>query len=177
MKQRKLVVGLLVMLAVAVSTFTFAFWAASITGNNNVASQTVVIGAGEAVTTTVSLNADSQTAGQLVPSGRADNSSSATPVESVVIVYTVSLIEDQDNNSYDGQNAVLAVSYSNVLIGGVSDNAALVQIALSYTATVAVDGTQTVSITVTLLEPTQAQYAAIYGQDITFDLTFTATFA
>lgn len=178
MKNRKLVVGLLVMLAVVMSTLTFAYWASGISGDDDVASQTITVGTGEAVTTTVVLSKDSQTSGVLVPAGRADNSVEGTAVESVVIQYTVTLDEDQDNNTFDGDEATLSVAYSNLLVDGVADTYDLVNISLSYTATIAVDGTQTVTITVTLDEPAnQTEYDAVAGLDITFDLTFTASFA
>ena len=172
--KRKLVIGLLITLAVLISGFTFAYWASGITGDNEVAHNTVSIGVGEAVTTTVTL-ANSQTAGQLVPAGKAGDSSSATPVDAVVIVYTVTLDEDGDNNSFDGAIATLSVVASDIKVNDVENPYDLVNIALSYTATVAVDGTQTVTVTVTLGEPADAtEYAAVAGKDITFDLTFTA---
>jgi hypothetical protein len=177
MKQKKLVVGLLVMLAVVMSTLTFAYWSAGLTvDDNDLASNTVAIGVGEAVTTSVTLAADSQTSGTLVPVGRADDSSSATPVEAVVIEFTVSLDNNEENDSFAGTEAVLAVAASNIKIDNSTTNASLVGIALSYTATINVDGTQSVTVTVTLTEPTtQAIYSAIAGKDITFDLTFTAS--
>ena len=51
--KRKLVIGLLITLAVLISGFTFAYWASGITGDNEVATGTITIGSGEAVTTTV----------------------------------------------------------------------------------------------------------------------------
>jgi hypothetical protein len=55
MRQRKLVIGLLVMLALVVSSFTYAYWASSVTGNTDDATASVTIGSGNAVTTTVSV--------------------------------------------------------------------------------------------------------------------------
>ncbi len=88
MKSRKLVVGLLVMLAVAMSTLTFAYWAGSISGDSDVANESITIGTGKDVTTSVSLGS-SATSGVLVPSGRAADSNEANAVESYVITYTV----------------------------------------------------------------------------------------
>ncbi|MCD4827408.1 MAG: hypothetical protein K8Q99_06515 [Acholeplasmataceae bacterium] len=174
MKQRKLVIGLLVMLAVAVSGFTFAFWAGSLSGDDVVASNSVTIGTGEAVTTEVTFGA-SQGAGTLVPSGRADDSV-AGAVESVVFSFVVTWAEAA-NGSYNGNVGTLASVVSNVQINGATTNAGLVNPVVGGDTTVVLNGaTATVTVTVTLTEPaTQEIYNAIVGQAITFDVTFTVT--
>ncbi len=177
MKSRKLVVGLLVMLAVAMSTLTFAYWAGSISGDSDVANESITIGTGKDVTTSVSLGS-SATSGVLVPSGRAADSNEANAVESYVITYTVDLA-DADNGSYDGTSATLDVTYDNVLIGGSATYADSVNIVVGGATAVTVNGSSvTVTITVTLDEPANAtEYAAVAGAAITFDVTFAASFA
>jgi len=66
MKSRKLGIALLLMLALVVTSGTFAYWASSVTGNADTASATVTIGTGNAVTTTVVV-AGSDDTSALVP--------------------------------------------------------------------------------------------------------------
>lgn len=178
MKQRKLVIGLLVMLAVAVSGFTFAFWGGSLSGDDLVESNTVTIGTGESVTTEVTLSgAASQTAGTLVPSGRADDSI-GTPVESVVFTFNILWADTVGNDSFDGAVADLATVASNVVISGSgAGNEGLIVLVESADTTVTLNGASVqVTVTATLTEPaTEAIYNDIIGQDITFDVTFTVT--
>ncbi len=179
MKQRKLVVGLLVMLAVAVSTFTFAYWN-SIDLDSEVASNTVTIGQGRTATVVASL--DSQDSGTLVPSGFAASSVSANPVEEIVFTFLV----DWSDDLYDLGSADL-----NVLIDNVSNATAATYLnfeikvgAAAYTESSNLDtvdalteGTQlTILVKVTLDEPAdQTDYDAIKNAAITFDVTFTAS--
>jgi len=174
MKQRKLVIGLLVILAVAVSGFTFAFWAGSLTGNNAVESNTINIGTGEAVTTEVVLSA-SQDTGVLVPAGRADDSVEANAVEQVVFSFVVDWNDTVSNDSFDGDLGNIAVVVDNVQINGSTTNAGLVNTVVGGATTVALNGaTATVTVTVTLTEPAdQTTYNAVAGQPITFDVTIT----
>jgi hypothetical protein len=67
MRQKKLVIGLLVMLALAVSGFTYAYWAGTITGNNDTAVGTITIGEGGTVSTTVSVDNLGLNSAGLVP--------------------------------------------------------------------------------------------------------------
>ena len=70
MKSRKLGIGLLLMLAIVVTTGTFAYWASSVSGNSADVSKTVTIGQGGVVTTTVTLGATTGSGADLVPDGR-----------------------------------------------------------------------------------------------------------
>jgi hypothetical protein len=102
MKQRKLVIGLLVMLAVAVSGFTFAFWATGLDGDSlEIETNTVEIGSAQQATTTVSVTPDSIGDVILVPANRIDDSqapaSGFTLVESVSFTFDVSWNEDVDS--------------------------------------------------------------------------------
>lgn len=177
MKKRNLVIGLLIMLSVIVSGFTFAFWAGSLTGNNaSVNSNTVTIGTGEAVTTEVVLGA-SQDTGVLVPAGRADDSVEGNAVEVVVFTFTVDWNDTVSNDSYDGQVGNLVAVVSNVQIGGSTTHAGLVNPVVGGATTVTLNGAVVqVTVTVTLTEPaTQAIYNDIFGKQITFNVTFTVT--
>jgi len=171
MKSKKLAIGLLVMLALVVTTGTFAFWASGISGNNNSATGTVNVGTGEAVTTTVNVSA--QSGGVLVPSGRATTGQ----VETVTLTFPVTWVEDGTNNSFDGNSATLAASISNIQINGSATYASLVNTSISNPGSITLDGSAVnVEITVTLTEPSnQTEYDAVAGQAITFDVTFTVT--
>jgi hypothetical protein len=176
MKQRKLVIGLLVILAVAVSGFTFAFWAGSLSGDDAVESNTVTIGTGEAVTTQVTLGA-SQDTGVLVPAGRADDSVEGNAVEVVVFSFVVDWNDTVSNDSFDGDLGSIGVVVDNIEINGSTTNAGLVNTLVGGATEVELNGaTATVTVTVTLTEPAdQATYNAVAGQPITFDVTITVT--
>ncbi|HOI85914.1 MAG TPA: hypothetical protein PLP48_07550 [Acholeplasmataceae bacterium] len=186
MKKRGLVISLLVLLAVITSGFTYAFWAASVSGASDTAVGTVEIGEGNAVTTSVTVG-DETSAGQLVPVGRAA-SSQGTPVEYVILQFEVNWAAS--GTAADGATGTLAVTIDEVKIAGSTTNAGLVvtayQIGGSVTgSTLNADGnnaitvngsTVTVFVKVTLTEPTsQAQYNAINGEDITFNVNFVIT--
>ncbi|MFO7969543.1 MAG: hypothetical protein R6U15_05520, partial [Candidatus Izemoplasmatales bacterium] len=54
MKSRKLTIGLLLLVAFVFTTGTFAYWASSVEGDTQSQTETVSIGEGNAVTSTVS---------------------------------------------------------------------------------------------------------------------------
>jgi len=127
-------------------------------------SQTISVGQG--VTLTVTADATAPEGSYLVPVGAVLKTND---VNEIVLTYNVKL--DQE-----AQSALdLTVTASNVLIGGLSDNASLVNISIVQAASTVNNTDVLVTITVTLTEPaTEAIYNAIINQDITFDLTFTA---
>ena len=178
MKQRKLVIGLLVILAVAVSGFTFAFWAGSISVTQaGVESMNITIGEGEAVTTSVVIGGGANT-DVLVPTGRVNDSANPeSSSDSIELSFTVTWA-GTENNTYDGQEGTLLAEVSNIAIGGSgSAHSSLVGTLVGGDVTVIYNGTEaTVTVTVTLAEPgTQAIYNDIIGEAITFDVTFTVT--
>lgn len=87
MKKRGLVIGLLVMLAVITSGFTYAFWAGQVqTPINGTVNGVINVGEGNNVTTTVALTGDAFTGGELVPAGF-DNDGGE--VDEVILTFTV----------------------------------------------------------------------------------------
>lgn len=176
MKQRKLVIGLLIILAVAVSGFTFAFWAGTLTGDDVVASNTVTIGTAEAVTTEVTYTPGGG-AGSLVPAGRVENSVEADATASVVFTFTVIWADTVTNDSYDGQEEDLDITISPILIDGVAQPAGLISATPSGDVLISLnDGSANVTVTVVFdREPTQAEYDIIAGGEITFNVTFNVT--
>lgn len=177
MKQKKLVLSLLVMLAFLVSGFTYAFWASGVTGNtvNNVA-QTVQVGTGEAVTTTVALGTISGQLGtgvQLVPNGMAGTD----PLKADTLTLSIPVTWTEDAN--DEANAAGTTGTLSVAIISVLDGANNVSSHFTITLPadhvgIALGTTVNVSITITLNEPaTQALYAAIANKNVSFIFSFT----
>jgi hypothetical protein len=183
MKQRKLVIGLLVMLAVAVSGFTFAFWASSVSVTDDTESTTINIGEGQAVTTTVVANPDVTNGKALVPSGRVVDSN--TESDSIVITFEVAWTET--GTAVDGIAGTLSYTLGDIEVADDSNgtNAVVnpndlvnVDVVLTDGAAIGVnDGnTYTVTVTITLDEPAdQNEYNSVAGQVILFDLTFEIT--
>ncbi len=186
MKKRGLVLGLLIMLAVVVSGFTYAFWASSVTGNNSNATGTITIGEGNAVATTVVVG--NQTgAGPLVPVGLVSVSPEGS-VDYVILQFSVTWTSASAlANGYQG---TLGFNPSNVLIDDADTNAGLVTITYQIGGTVtggtlngdgstqilADGGAVTIFVKVTLGTPaTQAVYNQVAGKNITFTGTFTVT--
>lgn len=178
---RKLVIGLLVMLSVVVTSFTYAYWA-NIDYTVEQDANTVVIGEGRTVSVGVSVG---NTGGQLVPNGETANSITANPVEYVMFTFTVSLVDDKSGL----QSGTLAATVNNVLIGGSAVNAGLVVTAQQIGGTVTggtfngggsttiTEGTSLlVYVKVTLTAPgSEAIYDVIINQNITFDVDFVVT--
>ena len=80
MKNRGLIIGTLVLFAFVVTSATFAFWAASVTGAEDTATGTVTIGEGDTVTTEVNV-ADVTDTGPLVPVGQTGITSTAIELD------------------------------------------------------------------------------------------------
>ncbi len=168
MRQKKLVIGLLVMLALVVSSFTYAYWS-SVDLNDTVASTTVTIGEGRTATVTAALTASGS--GTLVPSGEVANSVSTSPVTSLQYTFTV----DWADNGYTGLGGTVAIVVDNVS-NATADS--LLNFAISpVTGSAITEGTQlVVTITVTLTAPANVtEYNAIINEAVTFDVTFTVT--
>ncbi|AUD65669.1 hypothetical protein BK011_08225 [Tenericutes bacterium MZ-XQ] len=188
MKQRKLVIGLLVMLAVAVSGFTFAFWAGAVSDATASADETITIGSGQDVTTTVTLGEGAGNANNinniLVPAGRISDSTPAGQGETLVtqVVYTYNVDWDEAGTAADGFEGTLSVVESNVFIdgavvswddNGTPNNYVNVAISLASTSISVNGGSVEVTVTVTIDEPVDANdYDLVANGVITFNLTF-----
>ncbi|TNF08529.1 MAG: hypothetical protein EP317_02985 [Bacillota bacterium] len=187
MKQRKLVIGLLVMLAVLASGFTYAFWAGTIgepvQGTDSV---TVAIGEGNSVTTQFDLSAATVSAGTtLVPSGMANDAGEVTS-------FTISFDVIWENAALSGSSLTgstttgdldfdftvevldslgnpVTVSGAAALVVVTPDGGNATSITLNASAI-------TLTVTVTLTEPINvAQYNDIKNGDIVIDFTFDVT--
>lgn len=140
----------------------FAYWDSLQVTNSE---STITVGEGQSITETIDLSA--VTGKTLVP---ATAVLGADDVASAEFTYTVTAAKQTS------ADLTLTAVYSNVLIGGDGTYASLVHVSISYDAqTLNADDDVIVTITVTLDEPADSTaYAAVAGQDITFDMTFTA---
>jgi hypothetical protein len=170
MKSKKLVVSLLVMLAVVMSTLTFAYWATGISGNSDVASNTIQIGSGDAVTTTVAVSDSASSALDLVPVGREE---SGTSVSS--ITYTFDVVWAGTSSASDTAGATGDLSAAIVLSGADASELALFTVSTYTGASVTYGDTTQVTVTVTFTnEPAdQAQYNLIANAELNLSVTFT----
>ena len=170
MKQRKLVIGLLVILAVAVSGFTFAFWASGITGNQDVESNNIQIGTGETVTTTVVVSGSASSTLDLVPVGRDD--AGVTSVSSINFTFDVEWAGA--SNATDAAGATGTLNITPVLSGAGASELALFTVTAASTQSVTYGSTTPVSITVEFTnEPADsAQYDLIANALLNLQVTF-----
>jgi hypothetical protein len=188
MKQRKLVIGLLVMLAVAVSGFTFAFWAGSVT-ITQAADETniITIGEGNTAATTVVIS-ENNTLGTLVPVGKTGDSVGTT-VDSILLTFTVDWNSDTAELLAEGAEGALAanVTFTTnpgslvktvVRIGGteptITTSGATKNLSGTDLTDIVADGdTINVYVLVYMLEPAnQQEYADIAGTNVEFDIDF-----
>ncbi len=171
MKQRKLVVGLLIMVAVAVSTFTFAYWQNSIANDGTgTASGTITIGEGSDVAVETSVIVDNETgAGTLVPVGYAVEGTSVDNLD-----LTFSVLWEGTALDVDGDTGELAVSVGTVKIDG-NDVSGLFTISVaSGNGDITAGTAQDVVVHVIFAnEPAnQAAYEAIANGSLVISFTF-----
>jgi hypothetical protein len=186
MRQKSLVIGLLVVLAFLVSGFTYAYWATSVTGNNDTAVGTITVGEGNTVATTVVVGNETS-AGPLVPVGLVGISGPGS-VDYVILSFSV----DWNSTGEYGEGTIGALGFvrSNTLIDGSAANIGLLTITYQIGGTVTgstlngdgsteiiADGSPvTVYVKITMSEPASlAVYNAVANKDITFTGTFTVT--
>jgi hypothetical protein len=165
MKSKKLAIGLLVMLALVVTTGTFAFWASGVTGSNDSATGTVTIGTGDAVTTTVTVGNETST-GPLVPVGFEGGSD----VNNVDLIFEI----DWDGTGAEGATGTLVVTVDSIEVGG-TDYSGLFTVDVSSQPSITA-GTlfdYTVNVEFTNEPADQAEYDAVAGNDVVVTLTFT----
>ncbi|PKK93822.1 MAG: hypothetical protein CVV61_02715 [Tenericutes bacterium HGW-Tenericutes-6] len=182
MKKRGLIIGLLIMLALVTSGFTYAFWAGSITGGNQDVAGTVTIGEGGNTTVTVTAPALSEV--DLVPETvNAANSY-------VVLTFPVAWTENvADTASASGLlNAALVTNSFVIFVFNGTDwvNSGLTHVEIDAmfdvvvtangtNAAISVDGAAVnVEVTVTFKnEPAdQATYDLVAKGRFTFDINF-----
>lgn len=184
MRQKKLVITLLVLLAFVVSGFTYAYWASSIVGDSESDAVSINIGTGSTVNTTVSFGGGTHTGTDaLVPVGYEDTNK----VSYKLLTYTVTW------NAEDGAAgalSTLAVGISELEVNELEDTYGKVQVSwqiggfapVVFTSNLANTGATsiangaslTVYVLVRLQEPENVtQYDFYASQEITFSVDFT----
>lgn len=187
MKQRKLVIGLLITLVVLVSGFTYAFWAGTVgeplQGDDSV---TINIGEGNSVSTQFNLSAASVSTGTtLVPSGMAND---AGEVTSFTISFDVAWVNQTLSGSsltgstttgdldFDFTVTVLDSLGDPVTVSGAAALVVVTPAGGNATSITLNASAITLSVTVTLTEPANvAQYNDIVNGEIVIDFTFDVT--
>ena len=178
MKSKKLGILLLLVLALTVTTGTFAYWASSVTGDADSATASVTIGQGGTQTTTVTLGTGATTGSGLVPTayGTAGTDDTAT------FNYTVDWDADAvaDANAGTGFAGTLAVTFSNKSLGTLT--ATEIDNMFTFTVTsgdgaIPEGGSNAVVITVVFAnEPAnETIYNQVANGTLSFDITFTVT--
>jgi len=192
MKSKKLVIGLLMLLALVFTTGTFAYWANSVNVTNDTATGTVTIGSGGTAEAAVTVGNQTD-AGTLVPYGRAGTGD----VEYVLLTFVVSYDETTAllggegtgtlsavvSNEAINANTTLGTSYviTDVQVGGatptVTDSGTDYSLSGTPDTSITIDGADVnVYILVELGEPTSStDYNAVAGYNITFTVTFDVT--
>jgi hypothetical protein len=168
LKRKNLVLALLVLFALAVTGTSYAYWAASVAVEDNEQNETINIGTGQAVTTTVAVTGGDYDGKDLVPAGRVNSS---TETASIVLTYEVDWTET--GTAVDGIAGTLSAVASNKQ--GDTNDLVNISVVLTDGSAIAVNdaGTYTVTVTITMTEPAdKAEYDAIANATITFDLTF-----
>ena len=156
MKKRGLVIGLLVMLAVITSGFTYAFWASSIAGADQDVPGTVTIGEGGATTVAVSFEGASQS--DLVPTAYAGE-------DTAVLTFDVEWTEDLAETA--GGAGTLAVSIESYTLGTLDETQIDAMFSITVTTgngdAISVEG-GVVEVTITIVFHTEPANQTIYTQ-------------
>ncbi|MDC0558993.1 hypothetical protein OAO42_01125 [Candidatus Izimaplasma bacterium] len=111
---RKRVIALLIMLAVVVTSGTFAYWASYVEGTSTEAVGTLEVGSGDVVETRFDLSNDYNSGGLLVPVDQAVNSNVGA-VEAIDLSFDVKWVEDEATTQMLGVDSVGQITIEHVL--------------------------------------------------------------
>ena len=177
MKSRKLGIGLLLMLAVVVTTGTFAYWTAGLAADDAInPNVTVTIGAGDSTASIITLTAFTANSGSaLIPTGQGVDGTDDTAT------WTIPIEWDEDTTSdYTGAVGDLTIAVTYAISGAGITPARLdelfteaVGLATVTEGAVAADAVVTIVFAVEPLN--QAEYDAITTGTLTVTITFTVT--
>lgn len=112
---RKRIIALLIMLAVVVTSGTFAYWANYVEGTSNVATGTLEVGSGDVVETRFDLSNDLNSGGLLVPVGQAVNSNTGA-VEAIDLSFDVKWVEDEATTQMLGVESVGQITIDDTVV-------------------------------------------------------------
>ena len=173
MKSRKLRIGLLLLLALVVTTGSFAYWASSVAGDSDVVAASVTIGTGNAVTTTITV-ADLADTSALIPTAYGVAGTDDTAILTLPVAW------DADLGGADGSIGTLSVVLDSYTLGTLTEAQidAMFSITITSGTGSITEGTpQDVVITIVFgTEPTtQAIYSQVANGTLALSLTFTIT--
>lgn len=169
-KSRKLGIGLLLLLAMVVTTGSFAYWASGVTGDSDAVSATVTIGSGEALTTTITVADLSSTLG-LVPTDYVGG----TDVDRVV--FTSSVLWEEDTTGASGITGDLTVDLDSFTLGNLDES--VIDDMFSITVTSGPGNiTEGIAkdVVITIIFHTEPDTEAIYDQVANGTLAMTFTY-
>ncbi len=175
MRSKKLVIGLLMLLALVFTTGTFAYWAGYAGVGVTTSSTSVTIGSADDTPSTVTVTAQSNSVGNLVPVNQVGSGQTS----SVELTFPVSWAVD--GTEYAGISGDLAVTFGNYEIGTLigADVTDMFTITWDSTPATLTEGAAAVDVVVTIeftTEPAdKATYDKVAGGRLTFDVTFTVT--
>lgn len=159
-KKRNLIVSLLLVLSLAFTAATYAYWSSTVNVTQAPDSaENIEVGVGESASTTV-LVTPTEDNGVLVPSGKAQG----TQVEE--LTYTFEVIWEATDVDASGALGTLSVV--------ASANHALFNVSTVYDSNIVAGGSAVlVTVTVTLTEPAnQIEYDEVAGNNFTLTVTF-----
>jgi predicted ribosomally synthesized peptide with SipW-like signal peptide len=178
MKSRKLGIALLVMLAFVVTSGTFAYWASSVQGDTQQQiGQSVTIGTGNEVTTTVSFGALSSQGRTLIPATYANGTSTFSST-----TFTFPVEWDADSGEAgSGFLGDLVVTLSDPTLTGGTLTLAQINAMFTFQVTTApatlTEGAAPVDVIVTVTFANEPATEAIYNEIESGTLSFNVTFA
>ncbi|MFW6319750.1 MAG: hypothetical protein ACOC1L_06145 [Bacillota bacterium] len=170
-KSKKTIIGALLLLALVVTSASFAFWASSVDGSNDSATGTVTIGEGETVSTTVTV-ADVGADGTLVPSGYEDDS---TTFDNEDKEFTV----NWTGTGAEGATGTLNVSYSGLSLGSLTqaeiEDMFTIDVSATPSITAGTPLTYTVNVEFTNEPANQSIYDEVANGTLVITLDFSVT--
>ena len=175
MKSRKLGIGLLLLLAVVVTTGTFAYWTSGLAADSAVnADVTVSIGSADATSSTVTLTAfTANTGSALIPSGQGNDGTDDTATWTIPIEWA-------EDTTSDFSGATGDLTYTIVYaMTGFTDTELKVLFSDSIDVTTITEGAAAADVVITVVfdtEPTdQTEYDLIESGTLTITITWTVT--
>jgi hypothetical protein len=176
MKRTKYGIGLLVMLALVVTSGTFAYWASTLGGTSDTTSGTVTIGAGAEEASTITLGAVTPTGSALIPTGQGVDGTDDTATFSVPVAWA-----QTTGTEFSGATGTLVVTVAYSMTGNAYTSAELdAMFSFSVTGDGAItEGAAASAVVVTVVFDTepldQTIYEAVINETLTVDITYTVT--
>lgn len=162
-KKLFLALTLIIISALAATSISYAFWLSAVnTPTDKDGSISVTIGTGEAATTTIDLETQSGT------------NTGLSPTNSLTITVPVEWKSDNtDASNYTGTLSVEVDTVTGIKIDDSTTNATLITATPVTGQKITLNGAAiNVTITVSLTDPTQEQFNAIKGKQVTIPLIF-----